>query len=95
MSDYGKKAFGNREDRAARHPGRVIGVDENPPLDMLYFIAEQIGVSDRDFEDYATRSQRQGGCTNLYFCTCATVHQKSSENPTNYGAKLWFTIHGA
>jgi TnpA family transposase len=40
-----------------RFPGRVIGVDENPPLDMLCFIAEQIGVSDRDFEDYATRSQ--------------------------------------
>jgi TnpA family transposase len=40
-----------------RFPGRVIGVDENPPLDMLRFIAEQIGVSDRDFEDYATRSQ--------------------------------------
>src|ERR1700719_577035 len=40
-----------------RFPGRVIGVDENPPLDMLCFIAEQIGVSDRDFEDYATRLQ--------------------------------------
>jgi hypothetical protein len=38
-------------------PGRVIRVDENPPLDMLCFIAQQIGVSDRDFEDYATRSQ--------------------------------------
>jgi TnpA family transposase len=40
-----------------RFPGRVIGVDENPPRDMLCFIAEQIGGSDRDFEDYATRSQ--------------------------------------
>jgi TnpA family transposase len=40
-----------------RFPGRVIGVDENPPLDMLCFIAEQIDGSDRDFEDYATRSQ--------------------------------------
>jgi TnpA family transposase len=28
-----------------RFPGRVIGVDENPPLDMLCFIAEQIGVA--------------------------------------------------
>ena len=40
-----------------RFPGRVIGVDENPPLDLLCFIAEQIDGSDRDFEDYATRSQ--------------------------------------
>src|SRR6516162_4491933 len=40
-----------------RFPGRVIGVDENPPLDMLCFIAEQIDGNDRDFEDYARRSQ--------------------------------------
>lgn len=40
-----------------RFPGRVTGVDENPPPDMLCFIAEQIGGSDRDFEDYARRSQ--------------------------------------
>jgi TnpA family transposase len=44
-----------------RFPGRVIGVGENPPLDMLCFIAEQIGVSDRDFEDYATRLQTPSG----------------------------------
>jgi TnpA family transposase len=40
-----------------RFPGRVIGVDENPPRDMLCFIAAQIGGSYHDFEDYAARSQ--------------------------------------
>ena len=40
-----------------RFPGRVIGVDEAPPPDMLAFIAAQLGDDAKRFEDYAQRQQ--------------------------------------
>ena len=40
-----------------RHPGRIIGVDETPPDDMLRFIANQIEGRVEEFQDYAKRAQ--------------------------------------
>lgn len=40
-----------------RFPGRVIGVDESPPPDMLAFIGSQIGDDLNTFEEYAERQQ--------------------------------------
>ena len=40
-----------------RFPGRVIGVDETPPTDMLAFVAAQIGDDPKAFEEYAQRQQ--------------------------------------
>jgi Domain of unknown function (DUF4158) len=40
-----------------RHPGRIIGVNEAPPEDMLRFIARQVDGQIEDFRDYAGRSQ--------------------------------------
>jgi TnpA family transposase len=38
-----------------RFPGRVLGVDETPPADMMAFIASQIGCDASDFASYARR----------------------------------------
>jgi TnpA family transposase len=35
-------------------PGRVLGFDEQPPLEMIEFIANQLGYSSQAFENYAT-----------------------------------------
>jgi len=40
-----------------RFPGRIIGVDETPPPDMLAFIASQIGDDPKAFGEYAQRQQ--------------------------------------
>ena len=40
-----------------RHPGRIMRVDEEPPEDMLIFIAGQIDAHPGDFHDYAGRAQ--------------------------------------
>jgi TnpA family transposase len=40
-----------------RHPGRIMRVDEEPPDDMLIFIAGQIDAHPEDFHDYAGRAQ--------------------------------------
>jgi hypothetical protein len=40
-----------------RFPGRVIGVDEAPPPDMLAFIAAQLRDDAKAFEGYAQRQQ--------------------------------------
>ena len=40
-----------------RFAGRVIGVDETPPADMLAFVAAQIGDDPKAFEEYAQRQQ--------------------------------------
>jgi len=40
-----------------RYPGRIIGVDETPPEDMLRFIADQIGGRFEEFFSYAGRAQ--------------------------------------
>jgi TnpA family transposase len=40
-----------------RYPGRIIGVDEAPPEDLLRFIADQIGVGSEEFFSYAGRAQ--------------------------------------
>jgi TnpA family transposase len=40
-----------------RFPGRVIGVDETPPADMLAFVAAQIGDDPTAFKEYAQRQQ--------------------------------------
>jgi TnpA family transposase len=40
-----------------RFPGRVIGVDESPPHDILAFIASQTSADPKNFCDYARRLQ--------------------------------------
>ncbi|MGH6837137.1 MAG: DUF4158 domain-containing protein [Methylocella sp.] len=40
-----------------RHPGRIMRVDEEPPEDMLIFVAAQVDAHPRDFLDYAGRAQ--------------------------------------
>ena len=40
-----------------RFPGRMIGVDEAPPPDMLAFVAAQLGDDTKAFDDYAQRQQ--------------------------------------
>ena len=40
-----------------KFPGRVLGADENPPADMLAFIAAQIGGDPEAFEEYARRAE--------------------------------------
>jgi hypothetical protein len=40
-----------------RHPSRIMRIDEEPPEDMLIFIAGQIDAHPGDFHDYAGRAQ--------------------------------------
>jgi TnpA family transposase len=40
-----------------RFPGRVLGAPEDPPSDMLVFIASQIGVAPEVFAGYARRDE--------------------------------------
>jgi len=40
-----------------RFPGRVLGVDERPPADMLAFVSAQIGGDPVDFSAYAQRGE--------------------------------------
>ena len=40
-----------------RYPGRVLGVEETPPPDMLSFIAAQIVCDPADFSGYAQRAE--------------------------------------
>ena len=40
-----------------RFPGRVLGAQEDPPSDMLVFIASQIGVAPEVFAGYARRDE--------------------------------------
>jgi TnpA family transposase len=40
-----------------RHPSRIMRIDEEPPEDMLIFIAGQMDVHPGDFHDYAGRAQ--------------------------------------
>ena len=40
-----------------RFPGRVLGVEETPPVDMLAFIAGQIGCAPSEFSLYAQRGE--------------------------------------
>src|SRR5208282_1194028 len=40
-----------------RFPGRVPGVDEAPPADMLVFIAAQVGCEAAEFAGYARREE--------------------------------------
>jgi len=40
-----------------RFPGRVLGSDEAPPVEMLAFVASQIECDAADFASYARRSE--------------------------------------
>ena len=40
-----------------KFPGRTLGVEETPPVDMLAFIARQIGHAPADFSVYAQRGE--------------------------------------
>lgn len=40
-----------------RFPGRVLGIDETPPEDVLSFIAGQLGVEPGIFHEYARREE--------------------------------------
>lgn len=40
-----------------RFPGRVLGIDEIPPRDVLSFIAGQLSIESRIFNEYARREE--------------------------------------
>ncbi|GLI95605.1 DUF4158 domain-containing protein [Methylocystis echinoides] len=40
-----------------RFPGRVLGIDEAPPADVLSFIAGQLGIEPGIFREYARREE--------------------------------------
>ncbi|ARN81209.1 DUF4158 domain-containing protein [Methylocystis bryophila] len=40
-----------------RFPGRVLGIDETPPADVLSFIAGQLGIEPGMFHEYARREE--------------------------------------
>jgi len=40
-----------------RYPGQGIGPSEHPPLEMIAFVAQQLGLSSANFGDYALRDQ--------------------------------------
>ena len=40
-----------------RYPGQGIGPGEHPPLEMIAFVAQQLGLSSANFGDYALRDQ--------------------------------------
>lgn len=40
-----------------RFPGRVLGIDETPPADVLSFIASQLGIEPGIFREYARREE--------------------------------------
>ncbi|HLO76488.1 MAG TPA: DUF4158 domain-containing protein [Magnetospirillum sp.] len=40
-----------------RFPGRALGPTERPPVDMVRFIAEQLGVRPETFAEYAQREE--------------------------------------
>ncbi len=40
-----------------RYPGRMLGMDERPPVTMIAYVAQQLGVDPREFGLYARRTQ--------------------------------------
>lgn len=40
-----------------RFPGRVLGIDEIPPADLLAFIADQLGIQPESLNEYARREE--------------------------------------
>ncbi len=40
-----------------RFPGRVLGINETPPADVLSFIAGQLGIEPEIFREYARREE--------------------------------------
>jgi TnpA family transposase len=40
-----------------RYPGRMPGMDERPPVAMIAYVAQQLGVDPREFGLYARRTQ--------------------------------------
>src|SRR5437868_2724709 len=40
-----------------RFPGRVIGIDEIPPADILSFTAQQLGIKPESLNKYAAREE--------------------------------------
>src|ERR1700676_3760106 len=40
-----------------RFPGRVLGPNETPPAHLLAFIADQLRINPKSFEDYAQRDE--------------------------------------
>jgi TnpA family transposase len=40
-----------------RFPGRVLGPNETPPVHLLAFVADQLRINPKAFEDYAQRDE--------------------------------------
>src|SRR5271166_4353580 len=65
-----------------RHPGRVMRVDEEPPEDMLTFIAGQVHAGVDDFRDYAGRAQtRREHIADLRACLNIRLARRADARP--------------
>ena len=65
-----------------RHPGRVMRVDEEPPEDMLTFIAGQVHADVDDFRDYAGRAQtRREHIADLQACLNIRLARRADARP--------------
>ena len=40
-----------------RYPGRVLGAEEVPPVNLMSFVARQLGISPTAFAEYSQRDQ--------------------------------------
>ena len=65
-----------------RHPGRIMRVDEEPPVDMLAFIARQVHAGVDDFRDYAGRAQtRREHLADLQACLNIRLARRAEARP--------------
>ena len=65
-----------------RHPGRIMRVDEEPPVDMLAFIASQVHAGVDDFRDYAGRAQtRREHLADLQACLNIKLARRADARP--------------
>ena len=65
-----------------RHPGRIMRVDEEPPVDMLAFIASQVHAGVDDFRDYAGRAQtRREHLADLQACLNIRLARRADARP--------------
>jgi len=65
-----------------RHPGRIMRVDEEPPENMLTFIARQVDARAGDLRDYAGRAQtRREHLADLQACLNVRLARRADARP--------------
>jgi len=65
-----------------RHPGRIMRVDEEPPKNMLTFVAEQVDARAEDLRDYAGRAQtRREHIADLQACLNVRLARRADSRP--------------